>query len=84
MEIQTQLTNFILTEIGEEQQIEALNPDDDLIKKGVVDSISVLQIASFTELNYGVQLADEEITVENFRTINAIAKLITQKIEVQA
>ena len=79
MEVLTQLTDFILSELGEERQLESLAPDDDLIKGGIVDSMGVLQVVSFIEQTYDLQVADEEITVENFRTIHAIAKLIGQK-----
>jgi acyl carrier protein len=79
MEILNQLTDFILSELGEDREVESIAPDDDLIKGGIVDSMGVLQVVNFIEQTYGIQVADEDITVENFRTIQAIARLIGQK-----
>ncbi len=79
MEIHKQLKDFVLAEFGEDKELQALGPDDDLIKQGVVDSMGVLQVVNFIEQTYGTRVADEEISVENFRSINAIANLIAQK-----
>jgi len=83
MDIRKRLKEFILSEFGEDTQLQALTADDDLIQEGIVDSMGVLQIVNFIEQTYGSQVADDEITVENFRTINSIAGLIAQKIGAQ-
>ncbi len=82
MDIKNQLKEFIVAEFGEDKELQALTPDDDLIRQGVVDSMGVLQVVNFIEQTYGTQVADEEITVENFRTINAIANLVSKKAQV--
>jgi acyl carrier protein len=82
MDIKNQLKEFIVAEFGEDKELQALAPDDDLIRQGIVDSMGVLQVVNFIEQTYGAQVADEEITVENFRTINAIANLVSQKTQV--
>ena len=79
MELQNQIKEFILSEFGGELELESLDIDEDLIKRGVVDSMGVLQVINFIEQTYGLRIGDEEITVENFRSINAITNLIAQK-----
>jgi acyl carrier protein len=76
--IKDQLASFIVSEFSEGKS--AIGPDDDLIKQGIVDSMGVLQIAAFIEETYGASIGDEEITVEYFKSISAIARLVEEKV----
>jgi|SRR5262249_11647848 len=78
--IRQQLADFIVAEFSEGNTVEAVRPDDDLIKQGIVDSMGVLQIVAFIEQTYGARVVDEELVVENFRSISSIAHLVAQKI----
>jgi acyl carrier protein len=40
---------------------------------GLIDSFSLVHIAVFIELNFGVVIPDDELTVENFDTLTQIA-----------
>ena len=79
-EIRQRLTDFIATELNDGNGLTSIVPDDDLIKQGIVDSAGVLQIVGFIEQCYGVQIADEDIVVENFRTVSSIAHLVARKV----
>ena len=78
--IRQQLADFITTELNDGNGLTSIVPDDDLIRQGIVDSAGVLQIVGFIEQHYGVQVADEEIAVENFRTVSSIADLVARKV----
>lgn len=84
MDLKIQLRDFILNEFGEEREIKTLNPEDDLIKQGLVDSVGVLQIINFIEQTLKKRIPDTEISVDNFRSINTMAELITHKAVVVA
>lgn len=84
MDIKIQLRDFILNEFGEEREIKTLNPEDDLIKQGLVDSVGVLQIINFIEQTLKKRIPDTEISVDNFRSINTMAELIAHKAVVVA
>jgi acyl carrier protein len=79
MNIHGQITDFIVTGFSDERDLSNLNGADDLIGGGIVDSMGVLQIVTFVEKTFGTRVADDEITLKNFRTIDAIAAFVAQK-----
>lgn len=53
--------------------------EDNLIDSGVLDSLSTLNLVSFLEGEYGIKIKSEDITLENFSTVEQMAALIEQK-----
>ncbi len=53
--------------------------DTPLVKHGVIDSMGVLELIAFIESTYDVTLDMDDLTIENFGTINDIKNLIKQK-----
>lgn len=56
-----------------------LGDDDNLMKKGIVDSMGVLEVLSFLEEKLGVTVADDDVTEANLGTPNAIARFVAAK-----
>ena len=54
--------------------------DDQEIFPGIVDSLGVLDLAEFVEKTYGVQIDDDELLVDNFHSLAAIAALVESKL----
>lgn len=50
-----------------------------LIATGVIDSTGVLELISFLESEYGISIADDEVTPENLETIDSITRFVTAK-----
>ena len=50
-----------------------------LIGAGVIDSTGVLELVEFLESEYGIAIAEEEVTPENLDTIERIASFISRK-----
>lgn len=48
----------------------------DLIKTGAVDSFSMIRLISFLETEFGVKLNLEDISSENFNSIDLMVKFI--------
>ena len=53
-----------------------LGDDDRLLAKGVVDSMGVAELLGFLETEFGIVVADEDVTEENLGTLNAIARYV--------
>ena len=53
--------------------------DDQEIFPGIVDSLGVLDLAEFVEKTYGVRIGDDELLVDNFHSLAAIAALVGRK-----
>lgn len=47
---------------------------------GVVDSVGLMQLISFIEERYGIEISDDELTSTHFRTISDIAALVDRKV----
>lgn len=56
-----------------------VDPDESLLRAGVIDSLGVMEVIAFVEQFAGIQVADDEITEVNFGTLNAIAGYILSK-----
>ena len=54
--------------------------NDSLLDNGVIDSTGVLEIVTYLEDNYNLEVEDEEIIPENFDSINNINKYIMKKL----
>lgn len=56
-----------------------LQPDEDIFALGFVNSLLAMQLVAFVEKEFGIQVADEDLDLDNFRSINAISSLIARK-----
>jgi methoxymalonate biosynthesis acyl carrier protein len=56
-----------------------LQPDEDIFALGFVNSLLAMQLVAFVEKEFGIQVADEDLDLDNFRSINAISGLIARK-----
>lgn len=56
-----------------------LQPDEDIFSLGFVNSLLAMQLVAFVEKEFGVGVGDEDLDLDNFRSINAIARLVEKK-----
>lgn len=66
--------NFLFSDNGFE-----LDNDESFLEAGVVDSLGVLELVTFVEENFDVQVPDEEIVPDNFDSVNQLADYIGRK-----
>lgn len=57
-----------------------LQNDTDFFDKGIIDSTGVLEIVSFIEETYEIEVDDEELVQENFSSLNALDGFLTKRI----
>jgi acyl carrier protein len=50
-----------------------------LLESGIVDSLGMLDLVSFLEKSFSIQIADEELTPENFATIASLTDFVKRK-----
>ncbi|MEK7727956.1 MAG: acyl carrier protein [candidate division KSB1 bacterium] len=79
MNIQDQLREYIVTQFMYDTPNARLEPDTDLLNDGIVDSMGILQVVNFLEEKFGVQVSDEEITPENFRSLRVLTDFVMQR-----
>jgi methoxymalonate biosynthesis acyl carrier protein len=56
-----------------------LQDDDDIFALGFVNSLFAMQLVLFVEREFGMTVEDEDLRVDNFNTVNAIAHLVRRK-----
>lgn len=56
-----------------------LKVDEDIFALGFVNSLLAMQLVAFVEKEFGIAVADEDLDLDNFRSINAISGLIARK-----
>lgn len=61
-----------------------LDEDERLLDGGILDSMGVMELVSFLEEEFGIELGDAEITEQNLGTVRSIADLVIGKLEVVA
>ena len=67
---------FIVTRLAPSAGRSEIADDEDLIDTGVVNSLGIFQLVAFLEERFQISVGDEEITPENFATIDGIERLV--------
>jgi acyl carrier protein len=78
MSVVTDVEQFLLQEVLTGSAVERISPDEDLLLTGIVDSHGVLQLVRFIEDRFGVAVRDEQLTPDNFQTLERIDALVQQ------
>ena len=76
MNIVQDLINYFKEQAGTDVSV-----DTPLVEDGVIDSMGVMKLIEFIESTYGVGLDMDDLTIENFASINHIKDFITSKKE---
>ena len=74
-ENKARVREFISRFVGEN----GLQDDEDIFASGFVNSMFAMQLVLFVEQQFKITIEDEDLDLENFKTINAIAYLVERK-----
>jgi acyl carrier protein len=77
--IQQELHGFIVSELDTTSGPGPITADEDLIKRGIVDSLGVAQLVEFCESRYGIRVSDADLVPGNFRTLRELADYVDRK-----
>jgi methoxymalonate biosynthesis acyl carrier protein len=53
-----------------------LADEEDIFELGFVNSLFAMELVLFVERKFGFEIPDDELTLDNFRTIKTMAELI--------
>lgn len=73
------ILNFIQQNYLFGEEVESLQKSDSFLEKGILDSTGVLELISFLEEEFNVEIADEEISPANLDSIEKIDHFIQKK-----
>jgi acyl carrier protein len=73
------LLQFIATELLSGDSAAALQPTSDLLVEGGLDSMGVVRLTAFLEQRFQMRVPPEDVTLENFQTLQAIADYVARQ-----
>jgi methoxymalonate biosynthesis acyl carrier protein len=56
-----------------------LQPNEDIFALGFVNSLLAMQLVAFVEKEFGISVQDDDLDLDNFRSIEAISQLVARK-----
>ena len=71
------LKDYISNELLNGRQ--TVDADDDLLGEGLIDSLGAMQFVAFIEETFELKVPLEDITIQNFRTIESIDRYLQQR-----
>lgn len=77
-EIVEKLGGMVAKEIIKQPK-KVIKPDESLIKSGLIDSFSLVDLGLCVEREFGVRLDDTELNADTFDTLNQLADVIVER-----
>jgi len=81
MDIKNTLRKFIIDNYLGHSGAAKLSDDDSFLEKGIIDSIGVIELASFIQREYDIKIKSPDIMPENFDTLNNLERFINKKLK---
>src|SRR5919107_493126 len=69
----SEFAGFIVGELTSGPEGDDIAPDDDLIQRGIVDSLGVQQLVAYCQSRHGIRVDDSDFVLDNFRTLRQLA-----------
>jgi D-alanine--poly(phosphoribitol) ligase subunit 2 len=73
----------LISEIGalirDKLLVKVDSPEDDLLSSGVLDSLTLVQLLVDLEQRFGVTIPLEELEIDDFRSVSAIARMVQSR-----
>ncbi|MCS6840435.1 MAG: acyl carrier protein [Roseiflexus sp.] len=80
MDISSQIRSYITHNLlfGDEGFV--YSDDDSFLERGIVDSLGVIELVSFIETQFGISVADHELTPDNFDSVKKLSEYVVRKL----
>ena len=66
--------------MAENKGVRSFSDEESLTDAGIIGSLALFRLVSFLEQTFSVSIADEEIVIENFDSIDKINRLLMSKL----
>lgn len=73
------ISEYITTTFLIDKGQSTIEPDDNLLLSGLIDSLGVMQLVAHLQAENGIKIEPREITLKNFKTINSIIGFVETK-----
>ncbi len=79
MNIEEKIRCFIVTRLYYAED-NPIADEDSFLETGVIDSMGVMELVAFVQTEFGVEVAQHDIVVENFDSIRKLANFVKLKL----
>lgn len=69
------LKEYILEELMKGSQ-DVLDENENLLAAGIIDSLGILRLVSFVEDKFGIEVPDNDVTIDNFQSIKSMSDYV--------
>ena len=73
------IREFLVKDVLYDKDLEDLKPEDSLIGRGLLDSLSILKTVTFCEERFGISIPDDDVLPDHFDSIRAIGALVDRR-----
>lgn len=77
--IEVQLRQYIAENLLFSDNGAGLDDEESFLDSGIVDSLGVLELATFVEDTFAIEVPDEEVIPDNFDSISKLTAYINRK-----
>lgn len=76
-----QIKNEVRTYVTKITYVDKNKLDDDtlLLSEGCIDSMGIVSLVAFLTEKFCIEMQDEDLVEENFKSINAVVELVIRK-----
>ncbi|CAN5469170.1 N/A [soil metagenome] len=74
--IKEKIKDFISKSIS----VNDVDENEDLFDSGIVNSLFSIQLVTFVEKNFGINVTVDDLDMDNFKSVNAINKFVQYKL----
>ncbi|VAW32770.1 hypothetical protein MNBD_CHLOROFLEXI01-1193 [hydrothermal vent metagenome] len=53
-----------------------LDDAENLLAAGIIDSLGILRLVSFVEEKFGIEVPDEDVTIDNFQSVQSMSDYV--------
>jgi acyl carrier protein len=73
------ITETITTFVRSATRLPDLTEDDQLFETGIINSLFAVQLITFLEKTFGIDVGPDDLDIRNFASIKATAAFVTTK-----
>jgi acyl carrier protein len=80
MELEAQIQNFVAQNLLFSDQGYRFSNNASFIQEGIIDSMGVMELATFVNTEFGIQVDPQDVTPDNFDSVNKLAEYVRRKL----
>ena len=56
-----------------------LDESENLLAAGIIDSLGILRLVSFVEEKFGIEVPDEDVTIDNLQSVKSMSDYVASQ-----